>query len=241
MRSPRFLPAALLAVLVSSAAGGVFGSSGAATQDELLQQYRVYTQALEAVQREYVEPIPSEQLVYASIDGLLNTLDPHSNFFKPRDYAAMRERQQGSYYGLGVTIASIDGDITIQSIFEGSPAYKRGIRRGDVIARVEGEDMKGWTTEQAVRRLKGPKGTKVNISIMGDEKQQALTLSGLQNAAGFLQRKIADRIETRYTPRLTFVIDKGVKNSLEVMRILNEVLPKKEEEQPNEEEDLPEE
>jgi carboxyl-terminal processing protease len=165
MRSPRFLPAALLAVLLSSAAGGVFGSSGAETQDELLQHYRVYTQALEAVQREYVEPLPSEQLVYASIDGLLNTLDPHSNFFKPRDYAAMRERQQGSYYGLGVTIASIDGDITIQSIFEGSPAYKRGIRRGDVIARVEGEDMKGWTTEQAVRRLKGPKGTKVTISI----------------------------------------------------------------------------
>jgi ribosome-binding factor A len=85
------------------------------------------------------------------------------------------------------------------------------------------------------------KSAKVNISIMGDEKQQALTLSGLQNSAGFLQRKIADRIETRYTPRLTFVIDKGVKNSLEVMRILNEVLPKKEEEQPNEEEDLPEE
>jgi carboxyl-terminal processing protease len=164
MRSPRFLVAALLAVLVSAGLGGVFGGCAAATQDEL-SQYGIYTAALAAVQREYVEPLPSEQLVYSSIDGLLNTLDPHSNFFKPRDYAQMRERQQGSYYGLGVTIASIDGDITIQSIFEGSPAYKRGIRRGDVIAKVEGEDMKGWTTDQAVRRLKGPKGTKVNIAI----------------------------------------------------------------------------
>jgi ribosome-binding factor A len=71
------------------------------------------------------------------------------------------------------------------------------------------------------------KSAKVNVSIMGDEKQQKLTLSGLQHSAGFLQRKIADRIETRYTPRLSFVIDKGVKNSLEVQRILNEVLPKK--------------
>ena len=165
MRSPRFLPAALLAVLVSAAAGGMFGGSAAATQDGVLQQYRIYTAALSAVQREYVEPLPSDRLVHSSIDGLLSTLDPHSNFFEPREYAAMRERQQGSYYGLGVTIASIDGDITIQSIFEGSPAYRRGIRRGDVIARVEGEDMKGWTTEQAVRRLKGPKGTKVTISI----------------------------------------------------------------------------
>ncbi len=130
-----------------------------------MQQYGIYTAALAAVQREYVEAVPSDRLVYSSIDGLLKTLDPHSSFFEPREYAAMRERQQGSYYGLGVTIASIDGDITIQAIFEGSPAYKQGIRRGDVIARVEGEDMKGWTTQQAVSRLKGPKGTPVNISI----------------------------------------------------------------------------
>jgi carboxyl-terminal processing protease len=154
-----------MAILVSAALGGMFGNSAAATQDGLMQQYRVYTAALAAVQREYVQELPAERLVYSSIDGLLHTLDPHSAFFEPREYEAMRERQSGSYYGLGVTIASIDGDITIQSIFEGSPAYKRGIRRGDVIARVEGEDMKGWTTQQAVRRLKGPKGTAVNISI----------------------------------------------------------------------------
>jgi len=70
------------------------------------------------------------------------------------------------------------------------------------------------------------KSAKVAVSIMGDEKKQQLSLSGLQNAAGFLQKKIADEIDTRYTPRLTFVIDKGVKNSLEIQRILNEVLPR---------------
>jgi ribosome-binding factor A len=70
------------------------------------------------------------------------------------------------------------------------------------------------------------KSAKVAVSIMGDEKKQHLSLSGLQNAAGFLQKKIADEIDTRYTPRLTFVIDKGVKNSLEIQRILNEVLPR---------------
>ena len=70
------------------------------------------------------------------------------------------------------------------------------------------------------------KSAQVNVSIMGDEKQQQLSLSGLWNSAGFLQKKIADRIDTRYTPRLSFVIDKGVKNALEVHRILSEVLPK---------------
>ena len=165
MRSPRFFPAAIVAVALSALLGGLFGGNVATAQDEVTQQYRIYTDALALVESEYVEAVPVERLVFSSIDGLLHTLDPHSSFFEPRDYAAMRERQSGSYAGLGVTIASIDGDITIQSIFEGSPAYKSGLRRSDVIARVEGDDMKGWTTQQAVSRLKGHKGTPVNISI----------------------------------------------------------------------------
>jgi carboxyl-terminal processing protease len=167
MRIPRFVTAAVLAVFLCALAGGLFGSTVAAgqTQDELTLHYRIFNAALAAVEREYVDAVPTDRLVNTSINGMLNTLDPHSSYFEPKAYAQMRERQQGSYYGLGVTIASIDGDITIQSIFEGSPAYKRGIRRGDVIAKVEGEDMKGWTTDEAVRRLKGPKGTSVNISI----------------------------------------------------------------------------
>lgn len=70
------------------------------------------------------------------------------------------------------------------------------------------------------------KSAKIHVSVMGDAKQEKLSLLGLQNSAGFLQSRIADRIDTRYTPRLVFEIDKGVKNSLEVARILAEVLPK---------------
>ena len=84
-------------------------------------------------------------------------------------------------------------------------------------------------TVVGVEVLPDMKSAKVFVSIMGSEKEQQLGLSGLQNAAGFLQKKIAERIESRYTPRLTFVLDKGVKASLEVNRILREVLPPKEE------------
>ena len=80
-------------------------------------------------------------------------------------------------------------------------------------------------TVVGVEVLPDMKSAKVFVSVMGTEKEQQLSLSGLQNAAGFLQKKIADRIETRHTPRLTFVLDKGVKASLEVNRILREVLP----------------
>jgi ribosome-binding factor A len=66
---------------------------------------------------------------------------------------------------------------------------------------------------------------KIHVSVMGDESQQKLCLRGLQNSAGFLQQKVAQRVETRYTPRLTFALDRGVKHSIEVSRILGELLP----------------
>lgn len=69
------------------------------------------------------------------------------------------------------------------------------------------------------------RSAKVHVSVMGDETQQNLTLRGLQNSAGFLQSRLGERIETRYTPRLSFVLDLGVKKSIEIARILREVLP----------------
>ncbi len=67
---------------------------------------------------------------------------------------------------------------------------------------------------------------KVHVSVMGDEKKQRLSLIGLQNSAGFLQQKIGNRLDTRYIPRITFVLDQGIKNAMAVTQILNEVLPK---------------
>jgi carboxyl-terminal processing protease len=96
---------------------------------------------------------------------MLQTLDPHSSFMDPKAYALLRERQEGHYYGLGISINVLDGDITVMSLFEGSPAYKKGIRRGDIVAKINGEDAKGWTSEQAVVKLRGPRGTPVQVSI----------------------------------------------------------------------------
>jgi carboxyl-terminal processing protease len=165
MRTPRFFVVATLAVLLSALVGGFVGSSAQAPQDQVSQQYRVFTAALAAVDREYVEAVPSDRLIYDAVGGMLQTLDPHSSFFDPKSYAQMRERQEGKYYGLGISIQVLDGDITVMSLFEGSPAYRSGIRRGDIIARIKGEDTKNWTSEAAVKQLKGPKGTKVNIAI----------------------------------------------------------------------------
>ena len=165
MRRYRPLPALLFAVLVSALVGGFFGRSALATDDKIPEHYKAFTAALTAIENNYVDKVDSEALVTSSIRGLLATLDPHSSYFTPREYAQMRERQQGTYYGIGVSIQVFDGDVTAMNVFEASPAYKKGIRRGDILANVEGEDAKGWTVEQAQRKLRGPKGTTVNVGV----------------------------------------------------------------------------
>ena len=165
MRSYRSLSAATVVVVLSALVGGLYGRTTVSAQDKVADQLKVFSAALAAVENGYVGQAESDRLVYSAISGMLQTLDPHSNFMDPRAYAQMRERQEGRYYGLGITISSVDGDLTVVSIFENSPAYLKGMRRGDVIARIEKEETKGWTSDQAVRRLRGQKGTPVAVSI----------------------------------------------------------------------------
>jgi carboxyl-terminal processing protease len=165
MRRYRPVPAVLFAILVSALVGGLFGRNALATDDKVPEHYRAFTAALNAIETSYIDKVDSDNLVYGAVRGMLGTLDPHSSFFSPKEYAQMRERQEGRYYGIGVSIQAIDGDITAMQVFEQSPAYKKGIRRGDVLANVEGEDTKGWTVDQAMRKLRGPKGTEVGVGV----------------------------------------------------------------------------
>jgi carboxyl-terminal processing protease len=165
MRRYRPLSAVVFAIVVSALVGGFFGRSALATDDKIPKHYEAFSAALSAIESSYVDKVESDALVTSAIRGMLGTLDPHSSYFTPREYAQMRERQEGRYYGIGVSIVAIDGDITAVVVFEGSPAYKKGVRSGDVIAKVASQSAKGWTTDQAMRALRGARGTTVQIEI----------------------------------------------------------------------------
>jgi carboxyl-terminal processing protease len=161
---------------VSVAGGVLLGTATVQTQDQLSERTRIYTSALAVVSQEYAAPLDqvctepnlcgAEAVIYGSVDGMLRTLDPHSSFFNPREFAQMRERQEGFYYGIGISIVEVPGEgVTVASLFEGSPAYRAGIRRGDIIAMVAGEDASDWSTEDVVKRVKGPKGTTIDLAM----------------------------------------------------------------------------
>ena len=164
MRKYGVISVATVVVVASALVGGLLGRQALAV-DTRQSDYRAFTTALGAIESNYIAKVESSRLVYGAIEGMLQTLDPHSSFMDPAVYKRMRERQEGRYYGLGITILPVDGDITVVSLFEGSPAYKKGIRRGDIIARIAGEDAKGMPSDDAVKRLRGPKGTTIQISL----------------------------------------------------------------------------
>jgi carboxyl-terminal processing protease len=169
-------------VVGAALAGGLFGGRALAGGSRLSEHLRLYTAILGAVEEEYADEVKSDRLVSASIREMLRTLDPHSNFFEAREYGQLQERQKGSYYGLGITVQSVDGNITVVSPFEGTPAHRLGIRAGDVISRIEEEDARGMSIDDAVKRLRGPKGTPVRITIVRQGYDAPLDFTVIRDA-----------------------------------------------------------
>jgi len=181
MRTMR-LGSVCVAILVGSTLlGGVFGDRVLARGNDLGDHLRLYTAILSTIEDQYVEEVDSEELVAASIREMLRTLDPHSNFLQTREYSSLQERQRGSYYGLGITVQSIEGNITVVSPFEGTPAHRLGIRAGDVISRIEGEDARGMSIDDAVKRLRGPKGSPVQITIVREGYERPLEFTVIRD------------------------------------------------------------
>src|SRR5437899_1196484 len=148
--------------------GGFYGNRlfGSPVQAEVSKRFKEYTDLLGAVTQWAPEETGSDKFVYSSIDGMLRTLDPHTSFLEPKEYADMQDRQKGSFYGLGILVTKRNDQVTVITPLEGTPAARLGIRAGDVISEVEGTSTDDLPLDDVVKRLKGPKGTTVHIKII---------------------------------------------------------------------------
>src|SRR5664279_2888877 len=147
-------------------------ASPAAASDDLDNDVRNFGKVLSLVEANFADKVSADKTVYkGAIPGMLRTLDPHSNFFDAREYQLMREEQKGHYYGVGMQVGpQPNGKTAVKAPFPGSPAYKVGIRPGDVLVSVNDKSAEGLNTTEIADLLKGPRGTPVKIVISREGK-----------------------------------------------------------------------
>ena len=137
-----------------------------ARSDEIYEKLKVFSEVLSIIQKNYVEETTAEDLIYGAINGMLKTLDPHSSFMLPDLYKELQVETKGSFGGIGIEITIRTGVLTIVSPIEDTPAFRAGLQAGDKIVKIEGESTREMTLFDAVKKMRGPNGTKVTISIM---------------------------------------------------------------------------
>lgn len=142
------------------------------------ESIELFTDVLSIVKKSYVEEVDTKKLIYGAINGMLSSLDPHSSFMPPETYKEMKIDTKGSFGGLGIEITIKDGILTVISPIEDTPAFKAGIKAGDQILKIDDKFTKDLTITEAVKRMRGPKGSKVTISIFreGLDKPKDYTL-----------------------------------------------------------------
>jgi carboxyl-terminal processing protease len=141
--------------------------AGRATDDRARQRnLETLTEVMTLVQQRSVEPPKAQALTHAAIQGMLHTLDPHSNYLDENEFRMMREDQRGSFFGIGSIIQQQADGIVVVSTVRGGPSEKAGIRPGDLIREIDGKTTEGMSNTQAVQKLRGDKGTVVEVSIL---------------------------------------------------------------------------
>ena len=136
-----------------------------ALPDDTYKELQTFANVLAIVQKNYVEPVSTKDLINGAITGMLASLDPHSAYLTPDLYRDLEVETRGSFGGLGIEITVKDDTLTVVSPIEGTPAYKAGLQSGDQIIKIDSDFTKGMTLTDAVKRMRGPKGSKIRLTI----------------------------------------------------------------------------
>lgn len=136
------------------------------------EQLDLFGDIFERIRSDYVEPVDDKKLIEAAINGMLSSLDPHSSYLPPDDYADMKVQTRGSFGGLGIEVTQENGAVKVVSPMDGTPAAAAGIQTGDFITAVDGESLMGLSLDQAVDKMRGPVGSEITVTIVRDGQQE---------------------------------------------------------------------
>jgi carboxyl-terminal processing protease len=162
---------AVLTIVLACAVTAVFMFGGrlvgrvSAVAKETYENIEVFTNVLALVQKNYVDPVTTKQLIDGAITGMLAALDPHSAYLPPELYKELQVDTRGSFGGLGIEITTKSNVLTVVSPIEDTPAYRAGIKPADQIIKIDDEFTKDMPLVEAVKKMRGPKGTKIHLTI----------------------------------------------------------------------------
>ncbi|MBM9536992.1 S41 family peptidase [Desulfobulbus alkaliphilus] len=174
-------PLLLLLLFVCCCCSPVFAADGTENRDTY-RHLETFANVLTLIQQYYVDDVDSGKVINAAITGMLSSLDPHSAYMSPEDFRDLEEETSGSFSGIGIEISIRDGILTAVAPIEGSPADREGIQPGDQIIRINGELTKAMSLLDAVKKLRGEKGTMVTITILREGWQNTRDLTLIREA-----------------------------------------------------------
>jgi carboxyl-terminal processing protease len=166
------IPLAVLLAVVLSGGRGAEKVAGASSPRDAYEELEAFTNVLAIIQKNYVEDVDTKRLVEGAINGMLTALDPHSAYLTPELYKELQVETKGSFGGLGIEITNRNGMLTVVAPIEDTPAWRAGIKPQDVILKIDGEFTKDMSLVDAVKKMRGPKNTKVRLTIKREEPQQ---------------------------------------------------------------------
>jgi len=164
----------LLAVLVLAGVRLGFSESKKKNNDKLYKQVEIFSDTLAIVQKEYVDETKTRDLIYGALKGMLESLDPHSQFMDPEAYEELRVDTQGKFGGLGIEITVKDGLLTVITPIEDTPAWKAGVKAGDRIVKINDALTREMSLTEAVKKMRGKPGTLVDLTILRDSEKKLL-------------------------------------------------------------------
>ncbi len=152
-------------VILAALIGGFVGRLWAQRGTTLAESLQTFSRVVGIILNAYVEPVDSEKLLREAIKGMLNSLDPYSEYLDETDFKELRIKTEAQFGGIGIHIGMVEEQLTVIAPIEGTPAFRAKIRAGDRIVEIEGKPTKGFTTEDAVKLLRGKPGTKVKFTV----------------------------------------------------------------------------
>ncbi|MCX5702106.1 MAG: S41 family peptidase [Candidatus Omnitrophica bacterium] len=145
-------------------------------KDDLYRQIELFSDALATIKTDYVDEVTPRDLIYGALNGMLSSLDPHSQFMDPDTYNELKVDTEGKFGGLGIEITVKDGLLTVVTPIEDTPAWKAGVKPNDRIIKIGDEITRDMTLTEAVKKLRGPPGEPVNITLLRESEKNILEL-----------------------------------------------------------------